>query len=278
MTSSDIEIVLLRPDEVIVDKEHFVQRDFKIAHAKAIAADYEPGLFGIGYVSLRADAKYYVMDGQHRCAAAIMAHRGQDRVPFYVIRGLTVEEEARKFEELNRHKLKVDALSQFKVGLEGKNPINLEIVGILNAFGLTIGATKTEGSVSAVATLLQIFHGRVGTKSNGAPKEKSKASALLPRSHLLTRTLQVLTKAWGRDGNAFDGTLMKGVAAFIYKHDVKIQGDRLSMVLSRKDSPTRAIGKIRALKEAARVTATMAAVQYFEGVYNLKLSDEKKLQ
>jgi hypothetical protein len=132
--------------------------------------------------------------------------------------------------------------------------------------------------VFAVATLLQIYNGRVGTKSNGAPREKTKASPMLPKSHLLTRTLTVLTKAWGRDSGAFDGLLMKGVAAFIYKHDVSAQGDRLAVALAKRSSPARSVGRIRSLKEAARITSVAAAVQFLEGIYNVNLSEDRKLK
>jgi hypothetical protein len=273
MPNSDLEVVLLRPDEVMVDKDHFTQRDFKPHHARAIAKNYSPSLFGLGHVSLRSDGKYYVMDGQHRCAGAIMAGRGAEVVPFQVWRGLSIADEAKRFEELNANKLKVDAMSRFRVGVTAGNPVNVSIVRILESFDLTYGLTQSEGMVGAVESLIQVYEWRIrGVKPAAKPKTE------LPQHHLLSRTLRILTQAWGRDRNAFDGILLKGVAALLYKHDTKVEGARLARLLSKCDSPPRAIGKIRALSEAARISVTVAAVQYFEGVYNRKLAEDRRVQ
>lgn len=275
MTPGDIEIVLLRPDKVLVDREHFVQRGFKEAHARSIAKDYSPALFGLGHVSLRSDGHYYVMDSQHRCAAAMMAGRGADRVAFQVWRGLSIPQEAEKFRELNAHKLRVDAMSLFSTGVTAGNPMCVEIASILKHFGLTHGYAQAEGTIAAVATLVQIYDGKVRVV---AKKQKPKKGEKLPQSHLLTRTLTLITKAWGRDRNGFDGALMKSVAAFIYKHEPCFDQNRLAALLAKHESPVRAVGKIRALKDAARITSTAAGVQFLEGVYNRKLAEDKRLK
>jgi hypothetical protein len=276
VTPEDVEIVLLRPDEVMVDKEHFTQRDFRVHHARAISKEYSPALFGIGHVSLRDNGKYYVLDSQHRCAAAIMAGRGDERVPFKVWRGLTIAGEAKKFLELNAGKLSTSSFDKFRVGVTAGNPTNVEIVRILESFGLTYAQGNAEGTVRAVDALVQIYEGRVRA---GAPKKpaKAKPAAELPQSHILSRTLLILTQAWGRDRTAFDAVLLKGVAALIYKHDTKIEGNRLARMLSKSDTPTRAIGKIRSLSEVARITTMVAAVQYLEGIYNQKLAGERRI-
>lgn len=277
MTSDDVEIVLLRPDEVLVDRDHWVQRDFKEGHARSIAREYSPALFGLGHVSLRADGKYYVMDGQHRCAAAIMAGRGDERVAFQVWRRLTISEEANKFRELNAHKLKVDAMSLFRTGVTAKNPTCVEIANILKRFGLSYGYNQGEGSVAAVATLVQIYEGRVKVPKPVKGNTKAK-SEKLPQSYLLTRTLTILTTAWGRDRNAFDQILLRSVAAFVYKHDTQFDQSRLANQLAKNEAPARAVGKIRNLKEAARITGIGAGVQFLEGVYNRKLTETKRLK
>jgi hypothetical protein len=277
LTPGDIEIVLLRPDEVMVDKESLTQRDLRIPHARAIAKEYNPALFGLGHVSLRPDGHYYALDGQHRCAAAIMAGRGHDRVPFQVWRGLSIREEAKKFEELNKNRLKVDAISRFRVGVTARNPVNVAIVRILESFSLTYGLGAAEGTVNAVEALIQIFECRIrGIKLPAKPERQAKVE--LPKGHLLSRTLQILTQAWGRDRNAFDGVLMKGVAALIWKHDVRVEGSRLAKLLAKHETPTRSVGKIRTLSDTARVSTVVAAVQYLEGVYNRNLTEDNKLQ
>lgn len=269
--SGEFEILLLRPDEVRVDKDNGVQRELRLAKARAMAKDYSPTLFGCGYVSARDDG-YYVLDAQHRCAASIMAGMGHVPVPFFILRGLSIAEEAAWFEKLNKNITPVSAFDRFNVGVTAGYPSNVDIVRILQTFGLTYGVKHRDGVVSAVDTLVQIYEMRIpgtGRKKNG--------STGLPQGHLLSRTLQVLTKAWGIERNAFDGMLMRAVAGAINKHDVRIEGNRLASNLAKADTPARAVGKIKAIREASRVTIVAAGIQYIEGVYNRYLSEDKKL-
>jgi hypothetical protein len=273
--ADEVEILLLKPSEILVDRDHFTQRGFRVAHAQKIARDYSPALAS-AHVSAREDG-YYAVDGQHTIAAALVAKKGEVPFPMRVHRGLSVADEARLFRELNAHKLGVSAYDRFAVGVTEGLPTCLDIVRILSSFGLTYGIGNGEGTVAAVDALVQIYESHVrGIK---LPKREGKrTTGELPKGHLLSRTLTILTKAWGRDRNAFDGMLLKGIAALLYKHDSRVEGTRLAQLLAKYDSPTRAVGKIRALREAARITPQAAAVQYFEGVYNRKLTEEKKLK
>ena len=271
--SGDMEIVLLRPDEVLVDRDHWVQRVFNETHARRIAKEYSPALFGLGHVSLRGDGCYYLMDGQHRCFAAIASKHGAVPVPFQVHRGLSIEQEAAMFRKLNANKLNVNAFSMFKTGVTANNPICVEVDRIVKSFGLSVGMGGSEGTVSAVAALLELYEGKVRSV-----EKKQKQSTELPKSHLLTRTLTVLTQAWGRDRTAFDGVLLKSVAAFIYKHDTKMEGGKLARALAKNESPVRLIGKIKSVRETMRISAVAAGVQCLEGVYNRRLSESKRLK
>jgi hypothetical protein len=275
MKQKKVEIVQLRPDSVLVDRDHAVQRGLIDSHVKSIAKCYTTALFGLGHVSLREDGEYYLMDGQHRCAAAIVAGQGHVTVPFQVWRDLTVQQEADMFLKLQERRKAVRAIDMFKVGVEAQNPACVEVKRICKTFGLTVGMGANDGMVASVNALLDLYEGKV---SGVERKDKHKAQARLPQSHLLTRSLEILTKAWGRDRNAFDGTLLKSVGALVFKHDAAIDTTRLARCLAKRDSPERALGKIKALKEAARVSAVTAGIQYLEGVYNVKLAEDRKLK
>lgn len=268
------EIVFLRPDRVLVDREHWVQRPLNETHMRNIAKNYNPALFGLGQASLREDGCYYVMDGQHRCLAAIASGHGAVEVPFQVHRGLTVAQEAEFFQKVNGNKLQVSAFAMFMTGVQAQNPVCLDVNRIVQSFGLTVSIGSSEGTISAVAALLELYDGKVRAverKQNSSPPE-------LPRSHLLTRSLTVLTQAWGRDRSAFDSVLLKSVAAFIYKHDTKMEGARLARHLAKNESPSRLIGKIKATRETLRISAVAAGVQCLEGIYNRHLPEDKKLR
>lgn len=264
------EFILLRPDEVLVDPE--VQRHFDKPHAKKLASRYRQDLTGLCAVSLRKDGRYYVLNGQHRCAAAIMAGMGDQPIHFEVYRGLSPAEEARLFLDLNDNNKPVGALDKFEKAVKAGDPVHVDIVRILDNFGLRVAASSVDGGVSAVKTLLDIYHSHVGTK----PNSDSPIPAG-PMAQLLSRTLHVLTSAWGKDRNAFDGLLMKGVAAMLHKHGATIDGHRLARTLSKWSDPSRAIGLIRSLQNAAKKTAATAAVEYLEGLYNRGRREDSRL-
>lgn len=263
--------VLLRPSEVKVDET--VQRNFDENHANRIAKAYDPVLFGLGHVSLREDGYYYVLDGQHRVHAAIEAGHGDTAILFRVYRGLSHEQEAVLFLQLNANKKAVGALDKFRLSVEAESPVHLDIARILDSFGLRVAANHTDGGVSAVVALEQIYRGRVGTKTAPMPH----GTADLPESHLLSRTLHVLVKAWGKNRDAFDGVLLKGCAALLNKHGAAIDAVSLSRSLAKSGTPALAIGHIKSLSEIAKKTRVMAAVEYLEGVYNRGRSAAKRL-
>lgn len=267
------EIVLLRPDYVKIDAKHNTQRDLQESHARSIAKDYSPSLFGLGHVSERSDGEYYVLDGQHRVTAAIMAGKGHVPVPFKVWRGLTLQGEAEKFALLNQKKLSVNAYQRFKVGVTARTPENVEIVRVLASFGLKFGLAQQDGVVVAVQTLVDLYEQRVRLKVKDRPEDPPG----LPQNHLLSRTLQILTKAWGKSHAAFDSFLLRGVAGLLYKHGARVDADRLAKNLTKSGTPQLALGKIKALKESGKLTHVAAGVLFLESIYNAKLSDEKRL-
>lgn len=261
----------LKPSEIRVDES--VQRRFDRTHANRIAKQYDPLLFGLGHVSLRADKHYYALDGQHRIAAAIESGDGDTAVLFKVYRGLDHAAEASLFLQLNANKKTPNALDTFRLSVEAGSPVHCDIVRILDSFGLRIAANHSDGGISAVIAVLHIYHGRVGTKPSDG--EVGKAA---PQSHLLSRSLHVLTKAWGKDRNAFDGILLKGIAGLLNKHGTAIDAVSLSRALAKRGGAPVVIGHIRSLAQLAGKTPLAAAVEYLEGVYNRGRTDEKRLK
>lgn len=270
MTAPSRDYAWLRPCDVKVDET--VQRHFDQNHANRIAKHYDPVLFGLGHVSLRADGLHYVLDAQHRVAAAVDAGQGDTAVLFRVYKHLSHEEEADLFLKLNANKKSVNALDTFRLSVEAESTVHLEIVRILTSFGLRVSENHTDGGVSAVVALLHIYHGRVGTK----PAVQVPAAGL-PESHLLSRTLHVLTKAWGKERDAFDGLLLKGVAGLLHKHGTAIDAMALARALSKSSHPRQAIGNIRGLQSIAKKTPVAASVEYLEGIYNKGRYEKNRL-
>ncbi len=265
------DFVFLKPSEVSIDNA--VQRAFDQTHANRLAKDYDPALFGLGHASLRTDGRYIALDAQHRVAAAQLAEQGEIPVLFKIYRGLTVEAEADLFLKLNALKKNVNAMDSFRVGLKAGHPSNVEIQRVLDSFGLRMAAHHADGGISAVVAITHIYHGRVGTK----PRGPSPIGATT-EPHLLSRTLHILTKAWGKQRDAFDGTLLRGVAAFLNKHGTTIDAASFAKGLAKTSDPARMIGEIRSYRVTARKTAVLGAVDYLENIYNRGRTVGKRLK
>lgn len=266
------DIVWLRPKDIRVDPAS--QRPFDAGHANRIAKKYDPALFGLGHVSLRADGGYYAVDSQHRCAGATLAERDDEPVPFRVYKGLTLAQENQLFLDLNANKKSVSALDTFNKSCAAGNPINIDIVRILKLNGLRVAAHRAEGGVAAVVALLQIYQGRVGTKTTYEDAESAVPG--MPGGELLNRTLAILVKAYKTEREAFDGVLMRGVAALILKHGTKLDTGALADALKR-NPPVVVIGNIRGLANLGGSSPVAAAVSHLEHIYNFGRRENKKL-
>lgn len=260
----------LCPDQILIDPD--VQRKFEAKHAASIARRYDPLMFGMGHVSVRADGKYYVLDGQHRCAAARQAGHGGIPVLFKIYRGLSSAEEAALFITLNANKKAVTALDTFRLNVKAGHPASCDISRIVESFGLRVAGYQLDGGISAVAALIAIYDGRLGTK----PSTQLPSNGL-PKGHLLSRTLHCLTTAWGKDHNAFYVLILRGVAGLMKKHGAAVDIQRLAKALSKSGTPTMATGRIRQLSEVSRRSASLAAVEYFENIYDHKHKREHRL-
>lgn len=260
----------LKPSEVCVDDG--VQRRYDATHANKIAKVYDPSLFGLGHASMRPDGRYYVLDGQHRVSAAKTSGHGDIPVLFRIYRGLTDKAEANLFLLLNDLKKAPNALEKFRLAVKAGHPIETHITRILENFGLRIAGYHSDGGIAAVNALLQIYFGRVGTKPVA-----ERAPVGLPDGQLLSRTLHVISKAWGKERAAYDALLLKGVAATIHKHGAAIDGAQLAQLLAKRDTPVATIGKIKSHANTANKTTTGAAVELFENLYNRRKGAAKRL-
>lgn len=139
------------------------QREFKPAHANAIAAHLD--LEGIGFLMVVAapNGRYYVVDGQHRLAALkLFGFSNDDTVQCEVYDSLTRREAARLFLDRN-NRLAVHHLSRFRQEVDAEDPEALAIDSCVRHQGLRIGHASDAGigserpAVGAVVALRTIY-------------------------------------------------------------------------------------------------------------------------
>lgn len=203
------------------------QRGLRQSRVKAYADRYNPNIFGVILVSFR-DGQYWIVDGQHRVEVAKLL--GINTVWCQVLSGLTYEEEAEHFYEINDSKSRLNANHKFHSKVEAKDRTALDIVRALNKYGFTYSKEGTEvGSdncIKAVSSLQKIYNKQ---GYNG-----------------LCTVLDILRRAWNGDKTSLKAEIIKGLNTFVVNYEY--DRDFLVKVLERH-TPKSISDKARAFVE-----------------------------
>lgn len=208
-----------------------VQRELIPARVKRISNDLRAESIGVVTVSKRVNgdrknAKYIVLDGQHRIAALLASDMGDTEVACHVHMGLTLAEEASLFRDLNNTR-RTTAFDDFTKGVIARDSACLEINGILARHGLRVTDQSQDGGVRAVAALRKVH-------AYG--------------DDVLSDTLAVLTAAWGTTIDAVDGALIQGVGLVFKRYGDAIDTESLVRKLAKMPAgPMGLIGDARGL-------------------------------
>ncbi|MGM9331304.1 DUF6551 family protein [Streptomyces murinus] len=181
------------------------QRTLNERRAQKIANRMVSEALGSIIVSQRDDGSRYIVDGQHRWRACVLA--GINTVIAEVHHGLTQAQEAMLFLIKNQESHKPRAIDEFCVGLTGGVLLYVDTDRVLKKHALSLGSTSTNG-VGAVSGLLQM------TERYGAD--------------VLDRTLTVAEAAWGRSAETWDGSLLGGIGMFLGRWGDLIDDEELA--------------------------------------------------
>lgn len=240
----------LRPSTVGVDPRFNRELDEK--RADRMAGALEEHRIGVPVVSERSDGTYIAIDGQHRIAALKSAKVDTQR-DFEVFEGLTLEEEARLFLELNSGRKAPGVFDHYKASLVAKDPQDMQVDKIVRAAGLRVTRSTVPGGVRAIHAL------------RAAHKNKN-----------LAATLRVLC-GWVpglSEPACFDRPLIMGVSTLI----VAFPGLDPAL-LTRKIAPHPPEDVCNAIKRRSRLdglTLGDAGVFELKNIYNTKTP--KRLQ
>jgi len=162
------------------------QRELVPSWVDHIAASFDPEMIGTPTVNDR-DARFFILDGQHRVEALKMVGWGDQQVQCWTYTDLTDPEMAEKFLVLNDVK-QVQALDKFRASVNADREIESDIDRVVRAQGLVVSRDKQPGAIGAVGTLRRVY-----TRGNAAN---------------LGRTLRIIRDAYGDAGmqaNVIDG-------------------------------------------------------------------------
>ena len=189
------------PDQLQIDQEY--QRSLDAGSSQTlirrIAVHWDWGLCQPLFVARRADGGFYVVDGQHRLAAARL--RGDIwQLPCVVSSFATMADEAASFVALNQQRRPLSALDLFKAALAAGDDEAKAIVRALEAAGLTLATTTNNqlmkaGAVGNIGGLLRCYrhHGE----------------------HVLATAAAAMARAFPDEILRYAGTLFPGLVAIV---------------------------------------------------------------
>jgi hypothetical protein len=211
-------------DRIKVDMSY--QRKLNDLKVKKIINNFDMNAFGALLINKRDDDDdFYLIDGQHRSSAAKQKCLGI--VPTIKLYGLTQQEEADLFVELNSNRYQIKSIDKFKAKVTSDNKNALEIVNIMNQYGfkpnhLNNGniSTRKRGYVTNVSSLEKIYN------SKGL--------------NYLEAVLRIISSTWRNKDGTFDPDALRrdtieGIYTFLVKGYNKSNFDekRLIKVLSK---------------------------------------------
>lgn len=228
-----------------------VQREFVQARADKLAANFDPEQFGTPTVNWRGGF-YYIMDGQHRVAAAkIWLGEGWETQKFRakVYKGLSEQEEAETFLKLN-DTMAVNAFNKFKIAVRAGRKDEKAINLIVTNLGMKVTLDRNvEGRVAAVGTLRRIY-------VNFGPT-------------VLARSLEIVRNTYGNAG--LEASPLMGMALFVDRYGADVDDNE---VVDRLSSVSGGIGNIMNKAEREKVTMGIAlkdaVAAAFVNAYNSK--------
>lgn len=152
----------------LLDVDYSYQR-VRTAHVNKIYDKWDPNQCDYLIVSYRDD-KFYIIDGQHRYYAALA--RGVKDLPCIIRTGLTMEDEARIFVEMNTSRKPLNPFDTFKANIANGNEnipevkVDMIIKRVCDKHGIKVRQVKTSTEPKVLRTVTQARN-IVGKDGNG---------------------------------------------------------------------------------------------------------------
>jgi len=182
---------------------------------RRIAVHWDWGLCQPLTVARRDDGSFWVVDGQHRLAAARLRRDIYD-LPCVIMASGSVADEAAAFVAMNSQRKKLNALDLFKAALAAGDDDAVAVMGLIEAAGLSLAAHSNwtawkPGMISNIAGVLALYR---------------KGGGMVTR-----RALVVLSRAFEGQVLRYAGTIFGGVGGLIAQGPAAIDDELLIMVL-----------------------------------------------
>ena len=241
-------------DDITIDPR--VQRAVRPRWVAHLASKFNAAAVGTPLLSQREDGTLVVLDGQHRVMAMKSLGLGHRQINAEIATGLSLADEAAVFRERNDFK-RPRAIDDFEKGLVAEDPECVEIAEIAQRHGWTIGEQHQDTMVKAVDALRAIYRGKAHGDAHGRD--------------VLDRTLATVTAAWGKDADAVNGQVLRGVALLFQSYNGEVDAAALARKLGSYNGGARGVAATaKALKDTVggstpRAVATVTVATYNKG-------------
>lgn len=238
--------------------DHTYQRDLDTGRVTRMAKAYDPQLVGILEVALRKDGRFAVIDGQHRWEMLKTAHPAGPRayVACNVHTGLTVEQEAQLFYDIDKHRRRLTGWDRWNARRGAGEQVVLDIEATATAAGFSVEPRTTDGTIRCVGSMEKIVN--------------------LSGLQLLDSTLAVIVGAFGRTVDAVTGELVHGTALVLaYYGPDELDVKRLVSAM-QSVAPRQVLARADALREVQKGQKPRLVASVLVDRYNS--TSGKKLQ
>jgi len=136
----------------------FIDADYQrplTSFVETVAREYDPALVGCLIVSERADNRMAVIDGQTRSEA--MRRNEESAAPCLIYSGLTHEQEAELFADLQTKRRGMATYLRFRAALVARKPEAVAIAEIVREAGFELDVEETPHTVKAIAALEKVY-------------------------------------------------------------------------------------------------------------------------
>ena len=139
-------------DKLFIDADY--QRPLT-SFVETVAREYDPALVGTLIVSERTNGMHAVIDGQTRSEA--MRLNSEPEAPCLIYSGLSREQEAELFADLQTKRRGMATYLRFRAALVAKKPEAVAIAQIVRLAGFELDVEETPHTVKAIAALEKVY-------------------------------------------------------------------------------------------------------------------------
>lgn len=242
------------------------QRPLGEAWVRSKLEEFDPDALGLPLVSERigrgGKQRYAVIDGQNRIELVRRALGPDQLIQCEVVRGITVEWEAKEWKQRNTNR-KPRLIDDFFALVRSGDEESVEINGIVKSVGLKVERVAGPGVVVAVKALQRIYRGDTLLSKDRNPKALKKA-------------LGICKETWGdwedsngkKTGAAFQGDILLAVGLMALKYGDLLDAGELIRKLQGTGGPIRVLGQARQRRESNGGSVSASVVAVIRRIFN----------